>query len=193
MDTGMEWLTSTGEDGIESYKTPLVIAGLQKLLDTEGKPSQHDSTASAYVWTSQESPTAQSLIDLATYLIYNGPASKTESRQSIELWQPVCIANELGSKALTFVQRPPGREIFCATPMVLFPDLRQFYSKLFRAWTLVKGDPEREQQNNGDWVWKYHLMGKSRIFGNVMSSDEEHAFATIVNNVRIYGPIDLSP
>lgn len=103
------------------------------------------------------------------------------------------MANEIGSKVLTFVRRLPEREIFCPTPFTLFPDPDHhgFYSELFRAWTLVKGEPERELQHNMEWVWKYYLMGKSRIFGKVMSNDEEHAFATIVNNVRVYGPIDL--
>jgi len=187
MDCWSDWRTSTNEEGLDLCKTPLVRDGLQKLLDSETNASR-DAATSVPIWTIQESPKAQSLIDLVFNLICAGPAVKIELGQSVDFWQAACLANETGSKVLTFVRRIPGKEIVCATPFVLFPDLPNFYSGMFRAWTLVKG--EREQQN-GEWVPKYHLMGKSKIFGRVLRYDEEHAFATTVKNVRIYGPIDL--
>ncbi len=191
MDCGLAWLNSTDDYGFDLYNRQLMAAGLQKLLESEEELSQDESTTSAGIWTGRESDIAQSLINLACYMIYRGPAVETDLGQRMEFWQPACMANEIGLKVLTFVRRPPDRTVFCVTPLTLFPDLPNFYSGLFRAWTLVKGDPEREQQINGEWVWKYHLMGKSRIFGKVMSSNEELAFATIVNNIRVYGPIDF--
>jgi hypothetical protein len=203
MDCGIKWLTSTGaSDGDLTFdkihNIPPVRTSLQKLLNSELEIIQDDSVESTLIWTADEHLEAQSLMDLVIYLIYRGPAVDTELGQSMEFWQPVCMTNEVGSKALTFVRRLPGKEVYCATPIYLYPDSPNFYSNLFRAWTLVKGEPEREQSPDGEWVWKYHLMGKSRILGRITSDDEEyafatveHAFATIVPNVRVYGPIDL--
>ena len=192
MDCGLEWLPSVGNDSFQrKFNTSSLKIGLQNLL-TQEAAIQDSPGQFTLISTVDKQLEAQALVDLATYLICRGPAVETELDQTMEYWQPVCIANNTGSKALTFVQRLPEREVFCATPLILFPDYPDFYSELFRAWTLVKGEPEQEQQSNGEWVWKYHLMGKSRIFGQVMKREEEDAFATIVDKVRVYGPIDLS-
>jgi len=181
MECGIEWLSLA----------PLARTGLQKFLDREAEISQNDPAKTTATWTAVENLEAQSLMDLAMHLIYRGPAVETKLGQSMEFWQPVCIANETGSKALTFVRRLPEREAFGATPIVLFPDMPDAYSDLFRAWTLVKGEPEREQQPNGDWAWKYHLMGKSRIFGNIANGKIEPTFTSFIDKVKVYGPVDL--
>lgn len=186
MDCGLEWLTSTSNDCYRyGYCTPSAKAGLQKLLESKGDVSQDDSAKSTLMWAADEKLEAQSLINLVAYLIRQGPA--VEPGQNMEFWQPVCIANKMGSKVLTFFRGLPEKEIFCAMPLILLPEP---YSELSRAWTLVKGNPEREQQPNKYWCRKCHLMGKSRIFGSVLSNGE-HALDTIVDEVKVYGPIDL--
>jgi hypothetical protein len=81
-------------------------------------------------------------------------------------------------------------DVVCATPTVLLDDE---YSELFRGWTLEKGYPEKEEDEKGEWKWKFHLVGKSKIYG--MGSNMERLegvtncrFGKAVQGVRMYGP-----
>jgi hypothetical protein len=85
-------------------------------------------------------------------------------------------------------------DVVCATPTALLQDE---YSELFRGWTLIRGSPQEEKDDSGVWKWKYHLMGKSRIYGmiaDIHSLDGEGArsirYGREVKGVRIYGPVD---
>jgi hypothetical protein len=189
MDCGLAWLISVFPPNQRrqpvKLKTWLLTAAFQKFLQFE-KGMLNDSQADESIWSTTEGrDEASTLINLAMRLIRNGLPLFSET--SMDTWQPVCLSNDIGSKALMFARRPAGSEIVCASPLILF---RDEYSWLYRGWTLQKGSPEVVRDSEGLPVWKYHLMGKSRVFGMISAVNEGESFANKVKGVRFYGPLD---
>jgi hypothetical protein len=114
-------------------------------------------------------------------------------------YEPVCIfsgrnvEDGRGKRALIYARIPDAGsnvDVVCATPMVLLEDE---YSELFRGWTLGKGNLDKVKDDKGDWRWKFHLLGKSKVHGMISNPQGSEGgtkcrFGKEVQGVRIYGP-----
>jgi hypothetical protein len=201
MECGIEWVRFMGKTVLEDWDTQILVDGVQNLLDWEESDSVRMREGHSLDVKHLDSPAgrieAELLLDLARYLVHMG--LPWESERSMSAYEAVCIGDttaDPGCRALIYAQIPDSgssSEVVCATPMALLSDE---LSGLFRGWTLVKGSPEKEQDDTGVLKWKFHLVGKSKIFGTLfggVTGDGEASrnyCGKEIKGVRMYGPED---
>jgi hypothetical protein len=208
MECGIEWLLFVAEHSVDDWDTKVLVAGVQRLLDHEKAAAKKGKEEEVFDVKYLDSPSgrkeAELLLDFVRYLMQK--ALPWSSERSLHAYEAVCIVNTNADpssnapstgndRALMYAQIPDTGsivDVVCATPMVLLHDE---YSELFRGWTLVKGSPDRVQDDAGNWKWKFHLVGKSVIFGMVSGSEDitreggvQCRFGKAVSGVRMYGP-----
>jgi hypothetical protein len=197
MECGILWVQFMAEHVFQSWDRKVLVEAVRRLLDHEEtnaiRGREREPFDTKYLDTPDGRREAETLLDLARFLIHN--SLPWDSEQSLAAYEAVCIINDT-SRSLMFAQIPDwgsNVEVVCATPMAL---LQGEYSELFRGWTLVKGSPQKEKDDDGAWKWKYHLMGKSRIYGMVAAVDRSDeggggscSHGREVTGVRVYGPV----
>jgi hypothetical protein len=219
MECGADWLLHMTLHVLgENWNTQLLLQAVQRLLGHEKAAAVKGAEAdaafdAAYLDSQPGRREAEQLLDLARYLIDKGLPWSYET--SLAAYEAVCLVGDDGatrtdtdgaggrrSRALMFA-RVPGAgsnvDVVCATPAVLLHDE---YCELFRGWSLVKGRPGRVRDGAGVEKWKFHLLGKSAVFGMVSGSERGSAvdtegsgldgcgFGKVVKDVRMYGPDD---
>ena len=200
MKCGIPWMKFMAEHVLENWDAKVLIDALQRLLNHEmicgkrGKEKELFDTK--YQDTAGGRREAEALLDLARYLMHT--SLPFESEESMAAYEPVCIVNSRATRggddrALMYARIPDAGsnvDVVCATPMVLLDDE---YSELFRGWTLEKGYPEKVKDEKGEWKWKFHLVGKSKIYGMVSNVERLEGgtscrFGKAFQGVRMYGP-----
>ncbi len=210
MECGIDWLLYMAANSADDWDTKVLMAGVQRLLDhekiasTKGKEEEVFDTK--YLDTRNGRKEAELLLDFVRFLMHK--ALPWSSERSLDAYEAVCIVNTNANassssrgtgnnRALMYAQVPDSGsivDIVCATPIILLHDE---YSELFCGWTLVKGTPDRVQDDAGNWKWKFHLVGKSVIFGMVSGNEDatreggvQCRFGKAISGVRMYGPED---
>jgi hypothetical protein len=203
MECGIPWVLYMADNVLQSWNKILLVNAVQRLLDHEKINFTRGREKEPFDTKFMDSPVgrkeAEILLDLARMLIHTSLPWGTE--QSMAAYEAVCIVNSSSTSvkhtkaretAFMFAQMPDSGsnvDVVCATPMVLLQD---GYSELFRGWTLVKGAPEKETDDSGVEKWKFHLLGKSRIYGTILAAGCGTAgsshYGKKVTGVRMYGP-----
>jgi hypothetical protein len=201
MECGVTWMRFMAENVLEDWDAKVLVDALQRLLThekiCEGRGKEKEPFDTRYLDSAGGRREAETLLDLARYLMHT--SLPFESEQSMAAYEPVCIVSGSnieggrGARALMYARIPDAGsnvDVVCATPMVLLEDE---YSELFRGWTLGKGHLDKVKDDKGDWKWKFHLLGKSKVHGmvsNPQGSDggTKCRFGKEVQGVRIYGP-----
>jgi hypothetical protein len=198
MECGIPWVHFMAEHVLPSWDRKVLVEAVQRLLDDEKINSipgrEREPFDTKYIESQDGRREAETLLDLARFLMHN--SLPWDSEQSLAAYEPVCIVTGT-SRSLMYAQIPDSGsnvDVVCATPT---PLLQDEYSELFRGWTLIRGLTQKEKDDSGVWKWKYHLMGKSRIYGmvaDVHRLDGEGSRSIRcgkeVKGVRIYGPAD---
>jgi hypothetical protein len=212
MGCGIEWVKWMGENVLEDWDTELLVKGVQRLVDHENFKTAQDEEKEpfgvSYMDERGGRREAELLLDFSRYLMHHALPWKSEG--SMTPYEPVCVVSpareidrESGEKrvqtALMYAYVPDGGsivDVVCAVPNALLHD---DYSSLFRGWSMIKGEPQ-DVEAQGKSKSRYHLLGKSAIYGMVFSSpaqdDEGDArirrqFGLEVEATRLYGPRDL--
>jgi hypothetical protein len=196
MECGVPWMKFMAETVLEDWDGTVLVGALQRFLNHEkicserGKEMEVFETR--YLDLAGGRREAETLLDLARFLMHN--SLPFESEESMAAYEPVCIVNQTtAERALMYARIPDAGsnvDVVCATPMVLLDDE---YSELFRGWTLGKGYPDKVKDAKGEWKWKFHLLGKSKIYGMVSNTQGPEGgikcrFGKEVQGVRMYGP-----
>jgi hypothetical protein len=190
----------------------LLVKGVQRLLSHEKLDTVQDKErepfSANYMDEKGGRREAELLLDFSRYLMHHALPWKSEG--SMTPYEPVCVVSptrendpESGQErvqtALMYAYVPDGGSIIdvvCAVPNALLHD---DYSSLFRGWSMIKGEPQ-EVQVEGKSKSKYHLLGKSVIYGMVSGSASEddggeaiirRQFGLEVKAARLYGPREL--
>jgi hypothetical protein len=200
MECGVPWMKFMAEHVLEGWDAKVLVDALQRLLNhemiCEKKGKEKEPFDTRYLDLAGGRRVAETLLDLAGYLVRTSLPFGSE--ESMAAYEPVCMVNGKntdrgGERALMYARIPDAGsnvDVVCAVPMVLLDDE---YSELFRGWTLEKGYPEREKDDKGEWKWKFHLVGKSKIHGMVSKTGGGDGitrcrFGKEVEGVRMYGP-----